>query len=184
MLFLAEPSYNSNDLTTPDIKWLGVRPSDLERFNIPEQCRLPMTAADIQAGEQLLQEDFIKSNPKCAHSCMARFPLPAVVSYTSCQPRRWVKELELMLQTKEKAEIRACRVSYARAHAVCPRASYVASYPSQRRSARLGSRRAAPAPRAALAAADAPLRSLPLRRSPQYLSETYLPLKLQQGDWI
>jgi meiotic recombination protein SPO11 len=78
-------SYDSSNLTTPDIKWLGVRPSDLDKFNIPEQCRLPMTEADIQTGKQLLQEDFIKSNPK------------------------WVKELELMLETKEKAEIRASR---------------------------------------------------------------------------
>lgn len=32
-------SYDSSNLTTPDIKWLGVRPSDLDRFNIPEQVR-------------------------------------------------------------------------------------------------------------------------------------------------
>ena len=32
-------SYDSSNLTTPDIKWLGVRPSDLDRFNIPQQCR-------------------------------------------------------------------------------------------------------------------------------------------------
>ena len=36
-------SYDSSNLTTPDIKWLGVRPSDLDRFNIPQQCRLPMS---------------------------------------------------------------------------------------------------------------------------------------------
>lgn len=30
-------SYDSSNLTTPDIKWLGVRPSDLDRFNIPQQ---------------------------------------------------------------------------------------------------------------------------------------------------
>lgn len=32
-------SYDSASLTTPDIKWLGVRPSDLDKYNIPEQCR-------------------------------------------------------------------------------------------------------------------------------------------------
>jgi len=35
-------SYDSASLTTPDIKWLGVRPSDLDRYRIPEQvcfCR-------------------------------------------------------------------------------------------------------------------------------------------------
>lgn len=35
-------SYDSASLTTPDIKWLGVRPSDLDKYNIPQQCRLPM----------------------------------------------------------------------------------------------------------------------------------------------
>ena len=76
-------SYDSAHLTTPDIKWLGVRPSDLKRYKIPEQCRLPMTANDIKTGQELLEEDFIKANPA------------------------WVKELEMMVATKEKAEIQA-----------------------------------------------------------------------------
>lgn len=74
-------SYDSANLTTPDIKWLGVRPSDLEKFNIPEQCRLPMTASDIETGKALLKEEFITKNPA------------------------WVAELETMVNTKEKAEI-------------------------------------------------------------------------------
>ncbi len=48
-------SYDSSNLTTPDIKWLGVRPSDLNRFNIPEQCRLPMTDEDIKTGKKLVR---------------------------------------------------------------------------------------------------------------------------------
>ena len=47
-------SYDSSNLTTPDIKWLGVRPSDLDRFNIPEQCRLPMTEEDMKTGKRLV----------------------------------------------------------------------------------------------------------------------------------
>ena len=47
-------SYDSSNLTTPDIKWLGVRPSDLDRFNIPQQCRLPMTEEDIKTGKRLV----------------------------------------------------------------------------------------------------------------------------------
>ena len=116
-------SYDSSNLTTPDIKWLGVRPSDLDRqaaatalhdsrcltcrprrFNIPQQCRLPMTEADIQHGKQLLQEDFIKANPKCASANAAR-ALRGPLTWACA--RRWVKELELMLETREKAEIRA-----------------------------------------------------------------------------
>lgn len=76
-------SYDSASLTTPDIKWLGVRPSDLDKYNIPEQCRLKMTDHDIRTGKELLEEDFIKKNPD------------------------WVEELELMIKTKEKAEIQA-----------------------------------------------------------------------------
>jgi len=100
-------SYDSSNLTTPDIKWLGVRPSDLDRFNIPQQCRLPMTEEDIRTGKKLLEEDFVKANPD------------------------WVKELEIMVQTKVKAEIQA-----------------LSSFGFQ------------------------------------YLSHQYLPLKLQEGDWI
>ena len=100
-------SYDSSNLTTPDIKWLGVRPSDLDRFNIPQQCRLPMTDEDIKTGKKLLEEDFVKANPE------------------------WVKELEIMVTTKVKAEIQA-----------------LSSFGFQ------------------------------------YLSQNYLPLKLQEGDWI
>eukprot|EP00879_Flechtneria_rotunda_P007109 GHRR01007461.1.p1 GENE.GHRR01007461.1~~GHRR01007461.1.p1 ORF type:complete len:414 (+),score=112.87 GHRR01007461.1:535-1776(+) len=100
-------SYDSSNLTTPDIKWLGVRPSDLDRFNIPAQCRLSMTEEDIRTGKKLLEEDFIRSNPE------------------------WVAELELMLKKREKAEIQA-----------------LSSFGFQ------------------------------------YLSQVYLPLKLQEGDWI
>lgn len=100
-------SYDSSNLTTPDIKWLGVRPSDLDKYKIPEQCRLPMSDQDIKTGKDMLEEDFIKKD------------------------KNWVKELELMVKTKEKAEIQA-----------------LSSFGFQ------------------------------------YLSEVYLPLKLQQEDWI
>uniref|UniRef100_A0A0E0KC84 DNA topoisomerase 6 subunit A n=1 Tax=Oryza punctata TaxID=4537 RepID=A0A0E0KC84_ORYPU len=100
-------SYDSANLTTPDIKWLGVRPSDLDKYRVPEQCRLPMTDHDIKVGKELLEEDFVKQN------------------------EGWVKELETMLRTRQKAEIQA-----------------LSSFGFQ------------------------------------YLTEVYLPLKLQQQDWI
>ncbi|KAK9149734.1 hypothetical protein Scep_008491 [Stephania cephalantha] len=100
-------SYDSANLTTPDIKWLGVRPSDLDKYKIPEQCRLPMTEQDIKTGKDLLEEDFVKKNPG------------------------WVEELSLMVKTKQKAEIQALSTF-----------------------------------------------------GFQYLSEVYLPLKLQEQDWL
>ena len=79
-------SYDSEMLTSPDIKWLGVRPSDLDRYDIPEQCRLEMTKSDMQVAQQLLKEPFIASRAE------------------------WTKELQLMVSSKEKAEIRALRI--------------------------------------------------------------------------
>ena len=76
-------SYDSASLTTPDIKWLGLRPSDLDKYNLPDQCRLPMTQKDIETGQHLLKEEFIRKNPA------------------------WCKEIEKMLETKQKAEIQA-----------------------------------------------------------------------------
>jgi len=100
-------SYDSASLTTPDIKWLGLRPSDLDKFDLPEQCRLDMTENDIKTGKELLKEDFIKKN------------------------KEWMKELEIMVKTKKKAEIQA-----------------LSSFGFQ------------------------------------YITETYLPQKLRDGDWI
>lgn len=100
-------SYDSSNLTTSDIKWLGVRPSDLNKFNLPAQCRLPLTETDKKMGEELLKEDFIQKNPE------------------------WVKELNIMLRTGEKAEIQA-----------------LSSFGFQ------------------------------------YITETFLPRKLLEGDWI
>ncbi|KAJ1423708.1 topoisomerase [Ochromonadaceae sp. CCMP2298] len=76
-------SYDSNHLTTNDIKWLGVRPSDLDRYQLPAQCRLDMTEHDKKMGEELLKEPFILKHPE------------------------WVKELELMMKLGVKAEIQA-----------------------------------------------------------------------------
>jgi len=49
-------SYDSSNLTTPDIKWLGVRPSDLDRFRIPQQCRIKMTDEDMKTGRRLVRD--------------------------------------------------------------------------------------------------------------------------------
>eukprot|EP01028_Stygiella_incarcerata_P000728 TRINITY_DN11116_c1_g1_i2.p1 TRINITY_DN11116_c1_g1~~TRINITY_DN11116_c1_g1_i2.p1 ORF type:complete len:523 (+),score=167.96 TRINITY_DN11116_c1_g1_i2:104-1672(+) len=76
-------SYDSFNLTTSDIRWLGVRPSDLDRYRIPAQCRLKMTDADMATGRLLLKQEFVQKNPL------------------------WMKELEIMIAKKEKAEIQA-----------------------------------------------------------------------------
>jgi meiotic recombination protein SPO11 len=120
-------SYDSANLTTSDIKWLGVLPSDLDKYKIPEQCRIPMTEQDIKHGKKMLEEDFIKSNPQWVkvrdhlggsplflfpHSCIQIFSILVELSCETDLTRmrltnNTTQELELMLKKKEKAEIQA-----------------------------------------------------------------------------
>ncbi|MHA1125915.1 MAG: hypothetical protein ACTSO7_04845 [Candidatus Heimdallarchaeota archaeon] len=76
-------SYESYELATPNIKWLGVRPSDLDKYNLPQNCRLPMSKMDISRAKIMMEEKFVKIRPD------------------------WVKELKIMIDTKQKAEIQA-----------------------------------------------------------------------------
>lgn len=76
-------SYDSGSLATAGIKWLGLRPSDLDKYDLPDQCRLDMTENDIKTGKEMMKEDFIQKNPA------------------------WMQELEEMVRTKKKAEIQA-----------------------------------------------------------------------------
>ena len=92
-----------------------------------------MTPKDVERGEQLLQEEFVQRNP------------------------RWVAEVKLMLQTREKAEIRAC----------APRA----------RPARVHGGAATATRRRGCAEALSAFGF-------QYLTDVYLPRKLREGDWI
>ena len=79
-------SYDSRSLTTRDIKWLGIRPTDFAKYNIPEECLIPMTEKDMETGKKMLEEDFIKQNED------------------------WCKEIKMMLKLKKKAEIQALSV--------------------------------------------------------------------------
>jgi meiotic recombination protein SPO11 len=76
-------SYESYELATPNIRWLGVRPSDLDKYNLPQNTRLKMSPADISRAKLMIDEKFVKNKPE------------------------WVKELKIMINTKEKAEIQA-----------------------------------------------------------------------------
>jgi meiotic recombination protein SPO11 len=100
-------SYDSASLTTPDIQWLGLRPSDLDKYDLPEQCRLDMTENDIKTGKELMKEDFIMKNPKW----MAE--LQIMVCYycdigTVCFESKLTRDaLYTQVKTKKKAEIQA-----------------------------------------------------------------------------
>ncbi|PQQ01319.1 DNA topoisomerase 6 subunit A-like [Prunus yedoensis var. nudiflora] len=66
-----------------DIKWLGLRPSELESIGLSEGCMLVMRKADLKLAQHLLEEDIVKEKPE------------------------WVKELKIMVNTQRKVEIEA-----------------------------------------------------------------------------
>ncbi|MFX1518768.1 MAG: hypothetical protein ACFFCD_02440 [Promethearchaeota archaeon] len=76
-------SFETNEMAVSDIKWLGLLPSDLDEYQIPKNCRIPMSSRDKKRGEDMLKEEFVKARP------------------------RWVEEIKLMLSTGMKAEIQA-----------------------------------------------------------------------------
>ena len=76
-------SYESPFLATPNIKLLGVLTKDLEKYKIPNDCRIPMNQTDIKRTKELLGEDFVKRN------------------------KAWEEDLKLALKLKIKAEIQA-----------------------------------------------------------------------------
>lgn len=76
-------SFESPYLAVPKAKYLGLLPSDLDKFKVPKAARLKMTEWDIKKAQTMLEYPWIKRN------------------------RRWRKELKLMLERKEKAELQA-----------------------------------------------------------------------------
>jgi len=77
-------SYETVFLATPDIKWLGILPSDLDKYKIPEEARLALTDSDRRIGERLMNEPFMQKR------------------------ERWLEELRFMIEDmKKKAEIQA-----------------------------------------------------------------------------
>jgi meiotic recombination protein SPO11 len=132
-------SYDSASLTTPDIKWLGLRPSDLDRYDLPDQCRLDMTENDIKCGKELLKEDFIQKNPE------------------------WMKELEIMVRLLNC--IRYPGRSITNSHA------FLLFCISLRMYVQVKTKK------------KAEIQALSSFGF-QYITETYLPRKLKEGDWL
>jgi meiotic recombination protein SPO11 len=76
-------SYESPFLATPDIKLLGVLTRDLDKYKIPDDCRIRMNKTDEKRTKEMLEEDFVKKN------------------------KAWEADLKLALKLKVKAEIQA-----------------------------------------------------------------------------
>ncbi|KAL5803877.1 hypothetical protein ACOSQ3_030677 [Xanthoceras sorbifolium] len=80
-------AYDAKFLRVPEICWLGAIPSDTEKYDLPQQCLLPLTAEDKKRTEAMLLR------------CYLRREVP-----------QWRSELELMLQRGVKFELEALSV--------------------------------------------------------------------------
>ncbi|MHA1227223.1 MAG: hypothetical protein ACTSR2_07030 [Candidatus Hodarchaeales archaeon] len=76
-------SFESVELAVPDIKWLGLLPSDIKEYQIPKSVLIKMTENDIKRADDLLNEDFVRSRPE------------------------WERQIKIMKNTGLKAEIQA-----------------------------------------------------------------------------
>ncbi len=79
-------SFESTHLAVPNIKWLGLLPSDLlpeNGFDIPKSALIKLTQKDIRRSKLMLEEEFVKRKPK------------------------WEEQLQLLINSGYKAEIQA-----------------------------------------------------------------------------
>uniref|UniRef100_A0A8C2LS95 DNA topoisomerase (ATP-hydrolyzing) n=1 Tax=Cricetulus griseus TaxID=10029 RepID=A0A8C2LS95_CRIGR len=76
-------SFEAHSLTVPTIRWLGLLPSDIQRLNIPKDSLIPLTKHDQRKLDSILKRPYITYQPL------------------------WRKELEMMADSKMKAEIQA-----------------------------------------------------------------------------
>ncbi|XP_065862630.1 meiotic recombination protein SPO11-1 isoform X2 [Euphorbia lathyris] len=80
-------AYDAKFLRVPEIRWLGAFPSDIEKYGIPQQCLLSLTAEDKRRTEAIL-----------------------VRCYLQREEPQWRLELQLMLQFGVKFELEALSV--------------------------------------------------------------------------
>ncbi|ABL78069.1 DNA topoisomerase IV subunit A [Thermofilum pendens] len=75
-------SYESERLATPEARFLGVSPSDIERYEL-QGFTIKATERDLKRAKELMNYPWFKES------------------------KRWMEELELFLEKKEKVEIEA-----------------------------------------------------------------------------
>uniref|UniRef100_A0A8C3A1J1 DNA topoisomerase (ATP-hydrolyzing) n=1 Tax=Cyclopterus lumpus TaxID=8103 RepID=A0A8C3A1J1_CYCLU len=76
-------SFEARSLTVPSVMWLGLLPTDLKRLRVPEDSLIPLTRRDESKLCSLLKRPYVTGKPD------------------------WQREMELMQQSKVKAEIQS-----------------------------------------------------------------------------
>jgi DNA topoisomerase VI subunit A len=81
-------AYNGESLITPNILWLGVRPSDSKNYDIPEKCMKSLSDKELKYLGRLVKKPRVREHDG------------------------WMKELNIMLKTKQKIDIHATNVKW------------------------------------------------------------------------
>ncbi|GLJ49442.1 hypothetical protein SUGI_1046990 [Cryptomeria japonica] len=55
-------AYDTKALSAPEIRWLGVFPSDCDTFQIPDRCLLPLTTADKKKVDSMLRRCYLQQH--------------------------------------------------------------------------------------------------------------------------
>ncbi|KAA0706888.1 Meiotic recombination protein SPO11 [Triplophysa tibetana] len=76
-------AFEACSLTVPSVLWLGLLPSDIQRYRIPEEALIPFSQADERKINSLRRRPYI-----------------------TCQPT-WENEIKAMQRLKQKAEIQS-----------------------------------------------------------------------------
>lgn len=79
-------AYDAKVLHVPEIRWLGVFPSEIEKYCLPQHCLLPLTDEDKTKIKAMIPRCYLQQSPE------------------------WRFEMELLLQRGFKCEIEALSV--------------------------------------------------------------------------
>ncbi|KAI2649947.1 Meiotic recombination protein SPO11 [Labeo rohita] len=82
-VFALSMAFEAHSLTVPSVLWLGLLPSDIQRYRVPEETIIPFSQADERKINSLRSR-----------------------AYITCQPA-WEREVETMQRLKQKAEIQS-----------------------------------------------------------------------------
>ncbi|GJR45921.1 meiotic recombination protein SPO11-1 [Tanacetum coccineum] len=97
---LKQMAYDAKIMRLPEIQWLGVFPSDAEKYSVPQQCLLPMTDEGVI--------------PHALHDVPRHYGTKTDAILKRCYLQRvlpqWRFELQLLLESGVKFEIEALSV--------------------------------------------------------------------------
>ncbi|GFU44017.1 meiotic recombination protein SPO11 [Nephila pilipes] len=74
-------SFDVEKLAVPEMRWLGLLPSDIERLQIPKTATIPITEHDVKKITYLLQRPYVQNNI------------------------HWKHQILMLMEKKQKAEI-------------------------------------------------------------------------------